>query len=84
MSSGSLIPQALLLTSLLMLPQCAKLDNEGKRRKRRNRMRWKREKRRRRKLSKKEVKFIVIYDHAPLDQGHSGRIFWHPRYPSMI
>lgn len=85
MSSGSLIPQALLLISLLMPPQCAKLDNERKKKKKKKEERKEVEegKKEMEEAFKKEVKFVVIYDHEPLVQGHSGRIFWHPRYLSM-
>lgn len=84
MSSGSLIPQALLLTSLLTLPQCAKLDNERKKKKKEERKEVEEGEKEMEEAFKKEVKFIVIDDHEPPVQGHSGRIFWRPRYPSMI
>lgn len=72
------------MTSLLTLPHCAKLDNERKKKKKEERKEVEEGKKEMEEAFKKEVKFIVIYDHEPLVQGHSGRIFWHPRYPSMI
>ena len=69
MSPDSVITHTLLLTSILMPPQCEKLVNKRKRRKKSNT--WKRRKKEGRRSFKK--KCIVLYDSEHQAHGHSGR-----------
>lgn len=78
MSTGSLIAQASLLTTILMLPQYAKLNI--KRRKPEGKEVEEKKTGNGRSFRKK-ITFIVIYGSEHPVQGPSGRIFWHPSYP---
>lgn len=79
MSIDSLITQALFLTTILMLPQHAKLNIKRKNQEEEEEV--KEEKQEMEEAVEKNVNIVVIYGSEYPVQGHSGKIFWHPRYP---
>ena len=86
LSPGNLIPQALLLTSILMLPQCAKLANKRKKKKKEEEeeKHMEKEEMEMEEALEKNVKCIVIYDSEHQAQGHSGRDSGIPGARSLI
>lgn len=85
LSPGNLIPQALLLTSILMLPQCAKLANKRKKKKEEEEEKhMEKEEMEMEEALEKNIKCIVIDDSEHQAQGHSGRDSGIPGAQSLI